>query len=321
MGDYDKLFTFDNLYNAYLKCRKGVRWKGSTQRFIHNDLIYVSKLYNELKERRYKTYGFHEFNIIERGKPRHIMALPMRERVVQKCLCDYYLNPLLSKSFIYDNGACVKNKGIDFTTKRLRKHLHSFKDNNYYALTIDLHHYFDTINHTILINKLSKIILDKDILELSTHLINDFKGEQGLGLGSQISQISALFYLNDLDHYIKEVLHIKCYVRYMDDFCLLSRNKSELEKVRNIIVSKLNDLDLTINERKTKITKTHFIFMKAKWYVLPNGKIIKKNTNNTFRRMKLKIKKGVKISASWIDYVSKFNNYFKLKRFLVLYKR
>lgn len=59
-------------------------------------------------------------------------------------------------------------------------------------------------------------------------VIDSFEGDRGLGLGSQISQIMELLVLNDLDHFIKEKLHIKYYIRYMDDFILIHPDRGYL---------------------------------------------------------------------------------------------
>lgn len=99
---YDKVFTFDNLYQSFKNCCKGVNWKSSTQIYKANGLMNVYKTFKELRDGRYKTRGFIEFDIMERGKPRHIKSVHISERIVQKCLCDYSLTPLIKRYFIYD---------------------------------------------------------------------------------------------------------------------------------------------------------------------------------------------------------------------------
>ena len=149
-GDFDKVFTFENLYAAYKGCCKGVGWKASTQRYKANALLNVVDTLDLLRSGKFKSKGFYEFDIIERGKERHIKSVHISERVVQRCLCDYSLVPIFSNSFIYDNGACMKDKGIDFAVNRLKFHLrqHYRKyGNEGYALVFDFSKYFDSINH------------------------------------------------------------------------------------------------------------------------------------------------------------------------------
>lgn len=324
---YDQVFTYDNLFKAYKSAIKGVRWKTATKRFIYNDIMLVNKLYNELHTRTYKTNGFKVFTICERGKMRTIKAVSLRERIVQKCLCNNYLCGELEKGFIYDNGACVKGKGITFVIKRIDTHLRRFYNHNNtsgYSLTIDLHHYFDNINHKILLIKLKAKISDNDLYNLLKMLITDFKGDKGLGLGSEISQICALFYLSDLDHFIKERLREKYYLRYMDDFIIINGAKEKLEKDLTLITHYLNELGLETNG-KTKITPLikGFEFMKIKFRILASGKIIHKMGVKKYQQIKRKIRllkaKGValrNIYASYKGYFARYNEYFKFKKIM-----
>lgn len=126
--DYNKVFTFDNLYHSYKQCCKGVGWKSSTHKYRTNALLNVNSTYKMLRDGTFKSKGFYEFNIIERGKPRHIQSVHISERVVQRCLCDYSLVPILKRSFIYDNGACIKLRGIDFALNRMNRHLENITD-------------------------------------------------------------------------------------------------------------------------------------------------------------------------------------------------
>jgi len=99
--DFEKVFSFDHLYNAYRKSRLSVRWKASTQRYIANALLYIQRTRQSLLDETFRSKGFCEFDLRERGKLRHIRSVEMQERVVQRCLCDYALIPMLSRSFIY----------------------------------------------------------------------------------------------------------------------------------------------------------------------------------------------------------------------------
>lgn len=187
-GDFDKVFTFDNLYCAFKKCCRGVGWKASTQRYKANALQNVNDTLRSLHNGTYKSRGFYEFDLVERGKPRHIKSVHISERVVQRCLCDNALVPMFSKSFIYDNGACMERKGIDFAVRRLVCHLqrHFRKHGtNGYALIFDFSRYFDNIQHEPLKRIVDKTFTDQRITRLVNGFIDDF-GEVGLGLGSQI---------------------------------------------------------------------------------------------------------------------------------------
>lgn len=320
---YDEVFTFEHIYKSYKKSLKGVRWKAESQRFILNENKYCNKIYRILKQRKYKSDSLKKFDIMERGKLRHIQAHTFKDRVVQKCFCDYCLTPLLSKQLIYDCGATLKNKGIIFSQKRTDAHLHKYYRKygcNGYCLTIDIHHYFESISHKTLLGLVSKKITDKELLLFLQNLLKLFESDYGLGLGSQISQICALIYLNKIDHYIKENLKIKYYGRYMDDLYLINHNKNYLYFCLEKIREKLLILNLTLN-KKTKIhlLNNGFIFTKIKYILTSTGKVLHIITTGTFKSMKRKIKRGIDLKPiipSWYAYLDKFNCYYKKKNFI-----
>lgn len=139
-GDFGAVFSFDHLYASYRASIKGVGWKASTQRYKSSALAHIAKTQEELLTGKYRSRGFYEFDLVERGKPRHIRSVHISERVVQRCLCDYCLVPALSKSFIYDNGASLPGKGYDFAVSRVTRFLadhYRRYGNEGYALIFD----------------------------------------------------------------------------------------------------------------------------------------------------------------------------------------
>ena len=122
-GDFDEVFSFRHLYLAGKKCCKGVYWKNSTQRYIGNLIPNIAATWTALQTGTFKHRGFHAFYIMERGKKRYIRSVHITERTVQKCLCDYCIVPIYSSSFIYDNSASLKHRGMDFALRRLVRHL------------------------------------------------------------------------------------------------------------------------------------------------------------------------------------------------------
>lgn len=303
MVDYtfESVFSFENMYIACKNCYKGVNWKTSTQKYKLNAICNVAQTFNELHNGTYKSRGFYQFVLRERGKVRTIKSVHISERVVQKCLCDNCLVPALSKSLIYDNGACLKGKGLYFTTNRLKAHLQQYyrkhKGNNGYILTFDFSKFFESIPHDQLIEKVAKKVKDPKIIKLFTHFVNQF-GDIGLGLGSQISQISALFYINDFDHYIKERLHIKYYGRYMDDGYLIHPSKEYLKHCLNEILRLSKEMGLKINLKKTRIWKLEkgFMFLNRHWVLTPKNYIKTKPSHKTMVRIRRKYRKMSKVA-------------------------
>jgi hypothetical protein len=300
-GSFDDVFNFENLYDAFRKSRSGVLWKSSVQTYKANVLANVYKTYTDLMNRRYKSRGFVEFDLIERGKPRHIRSVHISERVVQRCLCDYCLVPLLRATFIYDNGASLSGKGIDFSKKRLSRHLREhYRENGTegYVLVFDFSKYFDSAQHEPIFGQYERCITDPELLEQAKYFIRQF-GSIGMGLGSQVSQISALALPNALDHYIKEVLRIKRYGRYMDDGYLIHRDKAYLHYCKDMIAKKCAELGIRLNVKKTQIIKlSHgFTFLKTRYSLTETGGVICRVNPKAVKKMRKKLC----IFHKWVD--------------------
>lgn len=293
--DYDKVFTYNHLFNAYRMCRKNVRWKASTQRYIANAPLNVFNTYTELHNGSFKSDGFYEFDLFERGKARHIRSVSIHERVVQRCLCDFSLVPMMRRSFIYDNGASLQHKGYSFAVKRIDRHIrwhYRHYGNDGYVLLFDFSSYFDSIPHDYLEKIIRKQYTDERLIQLIMHFIKMF-GDVGLGLGSQISQVLALASANELDHYIKETLKIHCYGRYMDDGYLIHHNKKYLQECLIKIQKKCEELGLKLNLKKTRITplRRDFQWLKIMFKLTDSGYIVKRVWRKSVVRMRRKMKK------------------------------
>lgn len=292
--DFDKVFSYENLYRSYKKCRRNVAWKASTQKYITQAPMIVKQTYDKLHAGKFKSRGFYEFDLNERGKIRHIKSVDMQERVVQRCLCDHALVPVLSRTFIYDNGASLAGKGYHFSIRRIRRHLqwhYRHHGNRGYILLFDFSRFFDNVDHDVIKRILGQEFTDQRIISLTEHFIDCF-GDRGLGLGSQISQTLALASANRMDHYIKEVLKIRGYGRYMDDGYLIHESKEYLQKclwdLRNIC----NDLGIVLNEKKTQIVKlSHgFTWLKCRFYLTDTGRVIQKIYKKSVVRQRRKLK-------------------------------
>ena len=276
--NFNEVFTFDNLYECAKDCCKNVRWKTSIKNFEMNLVEIVSVLYKQLQKGTYKSRGFFKFKLKgKRGKERTISAVHITERCIQKCLCRYCLEPLLIPSLIYDNSACIKNRGTDFAIKRLRRNIYNnflINGNDGYFLKIDYSKYFENIDHQILLSKIRKKIKDNKLFNLYKYFVDNC-GDKGLGLGSEISHISAMYFVNDLDHYIKEKLKVKFYGRYMDDSYLIVKNKNELKYILSKIKEFCNNLNIIINDRKTTIYKINkgMLFLNKHITISDTGKI------------------------------------------------
>jgi hypothetical protein len=337
-NDFDKVFSYENLYKSYKHCRKGVAWKVTVQKYIAEAPMEVYRTWLKLQQGIYKSPGFYEFDLYERGKLRHIRSTSIRERVVQNCLCEHALIPALLPTFIFDNGASMKNKGYTFAINRLTEHLHRHyrkHGQDGYILIFDFSKFFDNVSHELVKKLISDKITDERVNKLAAHFIDMF-GEKGLGLGSQISQVLALASANKLDHVIKEVYRIKGYARYMDDGYLISHSKGYLHACLRAIKAVCEELGIVLNKKKTQIVKlSHgFTWLKVRFFLTPTGKVIRKIYKRSVTKERQKLKKLRKkldqgkmtyfdvwqSFQSWRAYAYTFNAYHTVQNMEKLFK-
>lgn len=167
------------LIASFNKCTHGSIWKESVQKYEINLLENTRNQIRLLENKKYKQKPFNEFPLNERGKTREIKAIHISDRVILRDLCDYILNPQLSKYLIYDNGASVKGKGIDFTRRRFEAHLHKFyrqyHTNEGYILMIDFSKFFDNVKHENLMDIFRKYLYDEELLEFLEQSLENFR--------------------------------------------------------------------------------------------------------------------------------------------------
>lgn len=312
-GDYYQVISRNALSRAAKEAAKGVKYKASVQRFMLRRLTNVAAINRNLVYHKDIRKGFICFILMERGKLRKIMSVHFSERVPQKSLNQNALIPVLTRSLIHDNGASRKGMGTGFAMKRLVGHLRwHFRryGNEGYILLVDFSDYFGSIDHEVAKQIIADAFDDPGIIWLSNSFIDAYyefnvkyknlpeeEAHKGLGLGSEINQTIAISVPNPMDHYIKEVLRIKCYGRYMDDFYLIHPDKEYLKYCLSEIERICSVLKITVSEKKTKIVKlSHgFTFLKTKIYMTETGKIIRKPCHKAVVRERRKLKKQKKL--------------------------
>lgn len=179
-------------------------------------------------------------------KRRTIIVPTLEELVVQHCIV-IALKPMFSKGMYEHSYASLPKRGAHKGKKVIEKWIRHDTKNTKYVLKMDIHHFFDSVPHSILKEKLSKYIKDELMIDLLFEIID--VTDHGIPLGFYTSQWFSNWYLQELDHYIKENLHAEYYVRYMDDMVIFGRNKKELHRMRKQIDEFLHEsLGLELKE-------------------------------------------------------------------------
>ena len=285
--------SFDSLYKGLKKSCKNVRWKDSTVGYESNALKNTYRLRESLLNGKYKIDRYQHFTVYE-PKKREIVATRLKDRQFQRSLCDNGFYEQITRSFIADNCACLRGRGVDYTLNRLTAHLRRYRQeygSTGWVLNCDIKHYFPSIRHDVAKAAIYKRVSDKDIAARACEVVDSF-GEIGLGLGSQISQLVALAVLDDLNHFIKERLGVKHYIRYMDDFILIHHDKEFLRKCRKEIEAKLAALGLVLNNKTVLYPLRQGVkLLQWRFNITDSGAIIRKMNKKKHGKERRKLKK------------------------------
>ena len=264
---YEKIYSTNNLISAFKKARKGKSKKNYVINFESNLEKNIAILQRDLRLKKYTPSRLKKF-IIRDPKTRTIHSSIFRDRIVHHAIVNL-LQPIYERIFIYDSFASRKNKGTHLAIKRFeyfvrkvssngRKINKPFNNNSItgYVLKADIKHYFATIDHDVLINILRKKISDENFIGLIEIILDNFETSsegKGLPLGNYTSQFFANIYLNHLDYFIKHKLKAKNYIRYVDDFIILHKDKKVLLKYLSKIKKYLKFLKLELHKDKSEI--------------------------------------------------------------------
>ena len=237
---YEQICTKENIYKAYEKARLGKRNKFYVRKFELNIHDNIEQLHQELMDETWIPLPYKQFIAYE-PKERLIRAPQFRDRVVHHALVQV-LKPIYEPIFIYDSYASLKGKGTLAAVNKLTRFLRSDSDNTF-IFHGDVRKFFDNINHETLIWILRRKIADEKAITLIRKILTNQGISIGVTLGNYTSQWFANIYLNELDYYAKHDLKVKHYIRFMDDFLLLSDSKSQLHdwkhKIKQFIKEKL----------------------------------------------------------------------------------
>jgi len=259
---FDEFVSMDNLLLAWQEFIPGKRSRYDTQKYSLKLMDNILSLHCDLVNKKYCHGSYHAFNICD-PKPRNIHKATVRDRLVHH-LIHQQLYPFFSRKFIADSYSCQINKGTHKATNRFRNFFYKVSKNDTktcWVLKGDIRKFFANIDHVILKDILQTHIVDRDIVWLLNDVIDSFSTDKpnvGLPLGNLTSQLFVNIYLNEFDQFVKHKLKERHYIRYCDDFVILSTNKNKLQNLVPIIRDFLqNRLKLELHPNKLFI-KTNF---------------------------------------------------------------
>lgn len=275
---FNSICSMDNLYRAYQNAKSGKGWYKEVKQIEKRPFYYLAGLQYMLKNHLFKTSEYEIFILNEGKKKRDVYKLPFfPDRIAQWAILQV-IEPFLVANMTADTYSAIPGKGIQpivndlrgyYKTKRVdgkKKSvwvpsiLLSDEENTRYCYKIDLHHYYQSINHEVLKQKFRKVFKDpkllwlldeiidsintateEDLIELSLSGEIEVDPNTGIPIGNYMSQYSGNFYLSSFDHWVKEELHVKHYYRYMDDVVIFASSKEELHEIHRKVTAYTRD--------------------------------------------------------------------------------
>ena len=345
---FNSICSMDNLYRAYQNAKSGKGWYKEVKQIEKRPFYYLAGLQYMLKNHLFKTSEYEIFILNEGKKKRDVYKLPFfPDRIAQWAILQV-IEPFLVANMTADTYSAIPGKGIQpivndlrgyYKTKRVdgkKKSvwvpsiLLSDEENTRYCYKIDLHHYYQSINHEVLKQKFRKVFKDpellwlldeiadsintateEDLIELSLSGEIEVDPNTGIPIGNYMSQYSGNFYLSSFDHWVKEELHVKHYYRYMDDVVIFASSKEELHEIHRKVTAYTRDyLHLNIKGNyqifPTKVRGVDFVGYRF----IGEYTLLRKSTAIKFKRKMRACRKKMEnnIPPTYSEWCS-FNSY------------
>lgn len=312
---FEQLIEWENLLSAYRKAYRGSGKSKEAARFtffLERELI---QLREELQNGTYHPQNYRTFRLYD-PKERTISVASFKDRVAHHALVNI-LEPIYEPRFIFDSYATRKGKGTWAAIQRAQ----SFIKKHPFYLRLDVRKFFDSVNHDILLGLLRRYIKDSKFLFIAESIIYSIPNGHGLPIGNMTSQFLANVYLDPLDHYIKEFLRVKYYIRYMDDMLIFEPNTKCLTQIQLSIEKFLwNKLRLSLKLSAVSINhrQNGASFLGARIFpshirILPESlhRSLKrlKRTSSDFEIAKISESKMADSHKSIIGHLAQFDSY------------
>ncbi|MGH2613300.1 MAG: reverse transcriptase domain-containing protein, partial [Rhabdochlamydiaceae bacterium] len=287
-GLFEQIIAKENLFAAWREFQVGKMRKTDVAAFAEKFEYHLVDLYHDLEGSSYRHGAYTRFTIQD-PKFRKIAKASVRDRVLHHAICRI-LMPIYDKKFIFDSYSSRKEKGTHRATERFQRFAWRLSRNNtrpVWILKCDIRKFFESVDHNILLDLCRTTVDDERVLSLLANIIRSFSAQSGCGipLGNLTSQLFANVYLNELDQYVKRELRCKNYIRYTDDFVLLSSSRAELENMLPRIRTFLQEeLHLELHPHKVEFRRWHQGVDFLGYNLFPHFQIVRTKTKRRIMR-------------------------------------
>lgn len=304
---YDKICKTNNIKTAIWKASDQKRTRPAVKKILDNMDFYAGEIRKMLISKTYTPSPYRVSVIHDNcaGKDRVIYKPEFYpDQIIHWALMLQLQNPIMRGMYAWNCGS-IPGRGVHYASKYIKRIIRQDRKNTKYCLKLDITKFYPSVDKEMLKESFRRLLKDKDTLQLIDTIVDS--SEKGIPIGNYTSQWFANWYLQKLDHMIKEELHIKYYIRYLDDMVLFGRNKKELHRVRKIIEQSLKKIGLTLkgNWQVFRLDKRGLDFLGFRFF--RTHTILRKRNALRIRRKVRKASKkeciSVHTAASIISYM------------------
>ncbi len=290
---YGLIISPENLFAAWQVFKSDKRNKPDVMEFERDLEQNIFRLHRELRDKTYRHGGYYGFWIRD-PKLRRIHKAAVKDRVLHHAMFTV-LNPIFEPTFIPTSFSCRIGKGTHKGVEKLAKMLRAESKNNArvcYALKCDVRKFFDSVDHEVLKGILERKIKDPDAMWLLNGIVDSFSEDRGIPIGNLTSQLFANLYMNEFDAFVKQELKVSRYLRYTDDFIVVSADKEYLAGLLPVMQRFLRDrLALELHPSKISIRKYAQGIDFLGYVALPGHMAVRTKTKKRmFRKLKERVR-------------------------------
>ena len=320
MSQIEIVADFANLDRGAKRVLSHNSSKISSLKFSNRYLEGIDVLQRPLLSGEYQLGPYTEFRVWY-PKERYVKTCCFRDKIVFRSLCENVLWPEVERHLIFDNGASRKNMGTSHALMRFEKFLHNYyinHGNGGYVLKIDVKKYFYSLRHDVIKEQFRRYDFDDSIIDLIDKIVDSTYDSIidgyycGSPIGNEPSQVFAVQYPNAIDHYCKDQLGLKYYERYMDDTVIVHHDRSFLMELKEDLTERYNNIGLSLNE-KTQVSSLFegVTFLGRTFYLQPDGRIIKRLTNQNIRHRYSEIhKKAILLACGELSVAKYWQSFY-----------